>query len=70
MTVSIMNLDPTQPGFTCSKSVMETEQCEICSKLIQKTLEQSHWCHGGIFIVNFEQIRHSVLMFLMLMLDM
>ena len=34
---------------------------EICSKLTIKTLE---WRHSGAIIVNFEQISHIVLVFL------
>ena len=36
-------------------------RCEICSKLTTKTPERRHWCHSGIFIVNFEHISHLVL---------
>ena len=35
---------------------------EICSKLRIKTLERPRWCRSGVFIVNFEQISHIVLM--------
>ena len=37
--------------------------CEICSKLTIKTPERGHWRHFGVFIVNFEQISHIVLVF-------
>ena len=43
---------------------------EICSKLTIKTPEQRHWRHFGIFIVNFEDISHLVLVFLLLTLNM
>ena len=38
--------------------------CEICSKLTIKTTERS-----GVFIVNFEQISHIVLLLLLLNLN-
>ena len=37
--------------------------CGICSKLTVKTLEGRHWRHSDVFIVNFEQILHIVLLF-------
>ena len=37
--------------------------CGICSKLTIKTLEGRHWRHSDVFIVNFEQILHIVLLF-------
>ena len=43
--------------------------CKICSKLITKTPEQHHWRHSGVFIVNFEQISHIILMFPLLTLN-
>ena len=45
-------------------------KCKICSKLTIKTPEQRHWCHSGIFIVNFELISDFVLVFLLLTLNM
>ena len=33
-----------------------------------KTLEKSHWCRSGVFIVNFEHISNLFLMFLLLTL--
>ena len=36
---------------------------EICSKLTIKTLEQNQWRRPGVFIVNFEQLSHIVLVF-------
>ena len=44
--------------------------CEICSKLTVKTPERRHWRHSGVFVVNFEQISHPVLVFLLLALKM
>ena len=40
-------------------------RCEVCSKLIIKTLERHHWGHSGVFIVNCEHISHFVLVFLL-----
>ena len=34
---------------------------EICLKLTIKTLERRNWRRSGVFIVNFEQISHIVL---------
>ena len=45
------------------------KRCEICSKLTIKTPERRHWCRSGVFIVNFEQISHLVLVFLLLTLN-
>ena len=40
--------------------------CEICLKLAIKTPELRHWRHSGDYIVNFEQISHTALKFLLL----
>ena len=43
-------------------------RCEICSKLTIKTPERCQICTkvtGGVFIVNFENTSHLVLMFLL-----
>ena len=37
--------------------------CEIWSKLTIKTPERRHWSRSGVFIVNYEQISHIVLLF-------
>ena len=42
---------------------------EIYSDLTIKTLERRHWRRSGVFIVNFEQISHIVLVFLLLILN-
>ena len=56
-------------AVTCSKLAKETlEESEICSKLI-KTPERRQWRRSGVFIVNFEQISHLVLVFLLLTLN-
>ena len=36
-------LTHSQLRFTCSKSVIETNRCEICSKFSMKTPEQRQW---------------------------
>ena len=43
--------------------------CEIRSKLKIKTLERRQWRLSGVFIVNFEQILHLVLVFILLTLN-
>ena len=42
---------------------------EICSKELIKTLERGDWRRSGVFIVNFEQISHIILVFLLLTLS-
>ena len=57
-------------AITCSKLTIETlEQCEICSKFTIKIPERRHLRRSGIFIVNFEQILHLVLVFQLLVLS-
>ena len=46
------------------------KRIEICSKLTIKTPERCHWRLSGVFIVNFEHIKHLVLVFLLLTLNM
>ena len=36
------------------------ERCKLRSKLTIKTPERRHRCRSGVFIVNFEDISHSV----------
>ena len=43
--------------------------CEISSKSIIKTSERRQWCRSGVFIVNFEHISRTVLLFLLLTLN-
>ena len=43
--------------------------CEICSKLAIKIPERHFWCRFGVFIVNFEQISHIVLLLPLLTLN-
>ena len=38
-----------------------SKRCEICSKLIIKSPERRHWRLSGVFIINFENISHLVL---------
>ena len=42
---------------------------EVCSKLTRKTPERFHWNYSGIYITNFEQISHIVLVFPILTLN-
>ena len=44
-------------------------RCEICSKLTIKTRERRHWSRYGVFIINFEDISHLTLVFLLLTLN-
>ena len=44
-------------------------RCKICSELTIKTPERRHWRRSGVFIVNFENILHLVLVFLLLTLS-
>ena len=43
--------------------------CKICSKLTIKTPEWSQWRRVGVFVVNFQQILHIVLVFALLILN-
>ena len=45
-------------------------RCEICPKLTIRTPERRHCRRSGVFIVNFENILHLVLVFLLLALNM
>ena len=45
---------------------MESQPAITCSKLTIKTPERRHFRRSGVFIVNFEHISHSVLVFLLL----
>ena len=45
------------------------KKCEICSKLRIKTPEWRQWRRSGAFIVNFEDISHYALVFLLLTLN-
>ena len=47
-----------------------TKRCEICLKLTIKTTEQYQWHCFSVFIVNFNNISHLVLVFLQLTLSM
>ena len=40
-------------------------RCEISLKLTIKAPERRHWRRSDVFIVNFEQILHLVLVFLL-----
>ena len=45
------------------------KRCEICSKLTIEIPERRQWRLSGIFIVNFENISHLLLVFLLLTLN-
>ena len=45
-------------------------RCETCSKLKIKTPERRQKCRSSVFIVDFEDISHVVLVFLLLTLNM
>ena len=45
-------------------------RCELCSKLTIKTPKRRQCRRSGVFIVNFEHISHSALVFLSLTLIM
>ena len=59
----------SQLEFTSSKLTIEELRCEICSKLIIKTPERRQWRRSDVFIVNFENISHLLLVFLLLTLS-
>ena len=44
-------------------------RCEISSELTIKTPEQRQWRRSGVIVVNFEDILHLVLVFLLLNLS-
>ena len=43
--------------------------CKACSKLTMKTPEERKWRRSGVFTVDFEQISHIFLVFLLLTLN-
>ena len=51
--------------FKVNKRNTET-RCGIYSKTTKKKPERRYWSRSGIFIVDFEQISHLVLVFLQL----
>ena len=52
-----------QLAFTCLKLTMENlTMCEICSELYIKTPDRRHWRRFSVFIVNFEQISHILVL--------
>ena len=60
VTVQLKNYLMNRLAFTSSKSTMETP---ICTKLTVKTPERGHCGRSYVFIVNFEQISHMILLF-------
>ena len=60
----------SQLTFTGSKSSTETqEKGAKCSKLTTKTPERGQSLRSGVYIINFEQIPHLFLVFLLLTLN-
>ena len=59
---------PRRHMFTVN-SRYTRERCEICSKLPIKTPEGHQWRRSGVFVVNFENNSHLVLIFLLLTLS-
>ena len=59
--LSLLSLNITSRTylFKCKNKII----CEICSKLTVKAPERHHWYRPGVFIVNFEQISHTTLVF-------
>ena len=53
---------------TSKQCVKFVQSCEICTKLTLKTPERRHQRRSGVFVVNFEQISHIALVFLLLTL--
>ena len=58
-----------QPAIFNANNRNTKKRCEICSKLTIKILEQRYWGCFGVYIVNFEQILHLLLVFLLLTLS-
>ena len=42
--------------------------CKVCSKLTIKTLEWRHWRRSGVFIIKFERVNDSGVLFSLLVL--
>ena len=61
----------THLAFAYSKTAIETrEQCvETCSKLTIKTTDRSQLRHFNVFISNFKQISHIILLLQLLSLN-
>ena len=63
-----LNIPASNYMFKVNNRTTRT-RCEICSDVTIKTTEQRQWRRSGVFIVNFEQISHLVLVFLLLTLS-
>ena len=57
---------PSPAGINCFKvnNGKTRTMCEIYSKLTIKTPERRHWRRSSVFIANFEQIWHIVLVYI------
>ena len=69
MLAILMLPELSQLEFTSSKLTIEELRCEICSKLIIKTPERRQWRRSDVFIVNFENISHLLLVLPLLTLS-
>ena len=69
MLAILMLPELSQLEFTSSKLTTEELRCEICSTLIIKTPERRQWRRSDVFIVNFENISHLLLVFPLLTLS-
>ena len=69
MLAILMLPELSQLEFISSKLTTEELRCEICSKLIIKTPERRQCRRSDVFIVNFENISHLLLVFLLLTLS-
>ena len=73
MEIGFASYPSFQPIFICSKLANENTRTirEISSKLIDiADVITTHWHRSYIFIINFKQISHIVLVFVLLTLNM
>ena len=71
MNLKAMNLFGTNPAGIYLFKVNNRHtriMCEMCPDLTVKTPERRQWRRSDVFIVNFEQILHIILMFPLLTL--
>ena len=73
MLASVFNFGSfSQSAFTCLNLTVETLEegvKYVQNMLTIKATEQRQWRRSGVFIVNFEQISHLILVFLLLTLS-
>ena len=66
LSVRVLRTSGNYPAGNCMFEVNKWNtrtRCEIRSTLTIKTPDQRQWRRSGVFIVNFEQIAHLVLVF-------